>query len=146
MSFNPINILLADDDKDDCLLFQDVLDDLMLPTCLWIVRNGEELMTFLNKTPELPQILFLDLNMPRKNGFECLKEIKQNERLKDVPVIIFSTSFDPEIVNLLHKNGARFYIRKPEEFEALRKAIEQALFSIQNQQLKPSLDNFVIQA
>jgi CheY-like chemotaxis protein len=147
MSFNPVAILLADDDRDDCLLFGEVLDELPLATSLSIVNNGEELMTFLQKSTGLPDVLFLDLNMPRKNGFECLTEIKLDERLRALPVIIFSTSFDSEIVHLLHKHGAHFYIRKPEEFEALKKAIYQAVYSAtQAQSLKPSFDNFVIQS
>src|SRR5687767_4454358 len=110
-------ILLADDDKDDSMLFQDILDELPLSTHLTAVFNGEQLMQLLNNTKEqLPDILFLDLNMPRKNGFDCLLEIRQTERLQLLPVIIYSTSYEPEIVNLLHKYGAQFYIRKPNNF------------------------------
>ena len=87
-----VNILLADDDSDDCLFFKDVLDELNLPTLLTTVHNGEQLMEVLLKSTELPDILFLDLNMPRKNGFECLSAIKQTKKLNQVPVIIFSTS------------------------------------------------------
>ena len=87
------HILLADDDKDDCMLFKDALEELPLSTSLAIVHNGEQLMHFLNTqmaTP--PNVLFLDLNMPRKNGLECLTEIKLNKNLAQLPVIIFSTS------------------------------------------------------
>src|SRR5450432_1511942 len=79
------------------------------------------------ETNELPVVLFRDLNMPRKNGFECLLELKLNETLKQLPVIIFSTSFEQEVVNQLHKNGAQYYIRKPTEFSQLQKLIQLAL-------------------
>ena len=121
------HILLADDDKDDCLLFTDALNDLPLATQLTTVRHGEELMLLLHAKKELPDLLFLDLNMPRKNGFECLIEIKQSEKLRTIPVIIFSTSFEPDIVNLLYKNGARHYICKPNAFEQLVAVIHRAI-------------------
>jgi CheY-like chemotaxis protein len=121
------SILLADDDTDDCLLFTDALKDLPLATQLTTVRHGEELMSLLRATKEVPDLLFLDLNMPRKNGFECLTEIKQSEKLRTIPVIIFSTSFEPDIVNLLHKNGARHYICKPNTFEQLVEVIHRAI-------------------
>jgi CheY-like chemotaxis protein len=125
---HPRHILLADDDKDDNLLFQDVLEELLLATRLVTVHNGELLMKLLNDEKEpLPDILFLDLNMPRKNGFECLSEIKRTEKLKRLPVIIFSTSYEPEIVNRLYKSGAQYYIRKPNYFNQFKEVIYQAL-------------------
>jgi CheY-like chemotaxis protein len=128
ISLNTRQILLADDDKDDSMLFQDALDEIPLSTHLTTVFNGEQLIEYLNKTEEqLPDILFLDLNMPRKNGFACLSEIRRTEKLKLLPVIIFSTSYEPEIVNLLYKNGAQFYIRKPNNFTQLKKLIHLAL-------------------
>lgn len=128
ISLTTRHILLADDDKDDSMLFQDILDELPLSTHLTTVFDGEQLMQLLNKTKDyLPDILFLDLNMPRKNGFECLSEIRNNEKLKQLSVIIFSTSCQLEIVNLLYKNGAQFYIRKPNSFTQLKKLIYLAL-------------------
>jgi CheY-like chemotaxis protein len=143
-----IQLLLADDDKDDCDLFKEALDELLLPATLDIVHDGEQLMQLLGKqTAHLPQILFLDLNMPRKNGFECLSEIKQNDRLKDLPVVVFSTSFDPDIVNLLHANGAQFYISKPNEFEKLKEVIHMALSAVTEEgRSKPGRDNFVLKS
>lgn len=121
-------ILLADDDKDDCILFKDILEELPLSTRLITVFNGEQLMQLLNEpTERLPDILFLDLNMPRRNGFDCLSEIKQTEKLKSLPVVIFSTSYEAEVVNLLYKNGAQYYIRKPNSSAQLKKLIHQAL-------------------
>ena len=109
-------IILADDDLDDCMFFEEALNEFPLSIHLSIIHNGEKLMQhLLNKSEILPDLLFLDLNMPRKNGFECLAEIKQNEKLKHLPVIIISTSMVKDVVNLLYKNGALYFIRKPGE-------------------------------
>jgi CheY-like chemotaxis protein len=146
MNLKHLNILLADDDTDDCIFFKEALGELMLSTNLTTVNDGEQLMQLLtNETNELPHILFLDLNMPRKNGFECLSEIKQNEKLKELPVIIFSTSFEKEVVNLLYKNGAQYFIRKPSEFSQFKKIIQQSLVAISQKTIsQPSRENFVI--
>lgn len=120
------HILLADDDKDDCLLFKNALEELPISAKLTTVHNGEQLMHMLNNE-QLPDMLFLDLNMPRKNGFQCLSEIKQSEKLKRLPVIIYSTSFQKDIVNLLYKNGAQYYIRKPNEFSVIKELILHAI-------------------
>ena len=139
------HILLADDDKDDILIFGQILDELPLSTHLVTVSNGEQLMQLLNKQEPLPDILFLDLNMPRKNGVECLLEIKRTEKLKMLPVIFFSTSYEPETVNLVYKKGAQYYIRKPNSFEGFSKIIHQALtLTAQTDISQPSRDKFVL--
>ena len=128
MELRQLNVLLADDDIDDCLFFKKALTELPLPTQLTTVHNGEELMQILNQeTGQLPHVLFLDINMPRKNGFECLAEIKQSDRLKDVPVIMFSTSNSRDAMSNLFKTGADVYIRKPGNFEQLKELIHHAL-------------------
>lgn len=140
------HILLADDDQDDNILFQDILDELSLSTHLTTVSNGEQLMQFLNETKEqLPDVLFLDLNMPRKNGFDCLLEIKRSEKLKLLSVIIFSTSYDPEIVSLLYKNGAQYYIRKPNSYAKLKNDIHHALTLTEKSNIEyPLREKFVL--
>ncbi len=146
MSLDRLNILLADDDADDCLFFKKALAGLSLSTHLATVSDGEYLMCLLkNETHELPDVLFLDLNMPRKNGFECLLEIKLSSRLKLLPVIVFSTSFEQEVVNLLYQNGAQYFIRKPSEFSQYKKIILQTLIMIeQANTAQPARENFVI--
>jgi CheY-like chemotaxis protein len=128
MELKQLNVLLADDDIDDCNFFKKALIDLPLPTQLTTVHDGEELMQILNnETGQLPHVLFLDINMPRKNGFECLAEIKLSDRLKDVPVIMFSTSNSRDAMSSLFKTGADVYIRKPGNFEQLKELIHHAL-------------------
>lgn len=128
MAEKQLNILLADDDKDDCTFFEAALAALNLKTQLKTVNDGEKLMTYLSEnTHQLPDVLFLDLNMPRKNGFECLTELKDNERLKHIPVVIFSTSFPKAIIDRVFKMGANLYIRKPGDFGQLKQIIHNAL-------------------
>ncbi len=146
MKINPLNILLADDDKDDRLFFNMALEALTVPTELATVVDGEKLMDYLTENAEqLPDVLFLDLNMPRKNGFECLSEIKGHAQFKHLPVIIFSTSFEQEVVNLLYKNGARYFMRKPAEFSQLKKIIQQTVALItQEDSPLPTRESFVL--
>ena len=134
---SPLNILLADDDIDDRIFFEKALKEIPLATTLSMVHNGEQLMEYLAvHADSLPDILFLDLSMPRKTGFECLAEIKENEKLKALTVIMFTTSFtrgfdlEDNLKNTLLRMGATDYIRKPAEFEELKRVIHQALISV----------------
>ena len=146
MILKQLNILLADDDIDDCIFFKEALHELLLPTHLTTVHDGEQLMQLLtDETYELPHVLFLDLNMPRKNGFECLLEIMMSQRLNKLPTIIFSTSFEQQVVNLLYQNGAQYFIRKPSEFSQFKKIIHQSLTLIALGNItQPNKENFVL--
>ena len=140
-----LKILLADDDEDDCLFFKDAIDELAFGNSLVTVNDGEQLMQHLEVVyPDLPNALFLDLNMPRKNGYECLSEIKSNETLKNLPVIIFSTSYDVEKANQLYNTGANYYICKPHDFEELKKVIQQALQLVKKNNGQPTKENFYL--
>jgi len=146
MNLKRLNILLADDDTDDCIFFKEALGELLLSTSLTIVNDGEQLMQLLtNESSILPHVLFLDLNMPRKNGFECLAELKLSNKLKQLPVIVFSTSFEQEVVNQLYMSGAQYFIRKPSEFSQFKQIIELSLTLItKNTNYQPIRENFVI--
>ena len=76
---------------------------------------------------ELPHILFLDLNMPRKNGIDCLLEIKHSDNLKDIPVAIYSTSASEEDIEDTFVKGANVYIKKPSDFGTLKKILEEVI-------------------
>jgi CheY-like chemotaxis protein len=124
----PLHILLADDDIDDCNFFKNALNELPISTQLTIVNDGDKLMQLLtNETTELPHVLFLDINMPRKNGFECLSEIKASKKLNSLPVVMFSTSYSPDKINMLFKIGAHVYIHKPSDFKQLVQVINHAI-------------------
>ena len=145
-TFNAVtNILLADDDTDDCLLFKEALKGLNVSTELTVVYNGEQVMDHLHNTAELPHIIFLDLNMPRKNGMACLHEIKNDKKLKSIPVITLSTSFEQSVVSLLYKDGAQFYIRKPNEFDKLKELISLALkLTLADAPADKTTENFIL--
>ncbi len=140
------HLLLADDDLDDCTFFEDALEELPISATLLTVNDGVQLMNFLSaKFDSLPDALFLDLNMPRKSGFECLSEIKLTDNLKDLPVIIFSTSLDMEVVNLLYQQGAHYYVRKPGEYNKLKKVILEAVtLTSKNKLTQPTRDQFIL--
>lgn len=144
-----LQILLADDDLDDCLFFKEAVEELALDVTLTNVYDGEQLMQLLTKDEgahnfePLPYILFLDLNMPRKNGFECLNEIKKHPSLKNLPVVVISTSYEEEKANQLYKIGAQFYICKPSDFDELKKVIHKAMLLVQ-QKLQPTKENFLL--
>lgn len=145
--FSALNhILLADDDKEDCLFFKEALKELSIVTNLTMVHDGEQLMQLLTDASfELPQVLFLDLNMPRKNGFSCLEEIKGDDRLKSLPVIIFSTPCEQDVADQLFDFGAHLYICKPPDFVKLKNVIYQALLrSIIADMPKRAKDNFIL--
>ena len=138
-----INILLADDDYTDCLLFKDALEELPVTATLTIVHNGVELIEEISKQGS--NVLFLDLNMPRKNGFVSLGEIKRNTDLQDFPIIIFSTASDEATVNNVFRDAAHYYICKPPDFLQLKKVIYEALMLITQKNIRfPLKENFLI--
>lgn len=107
-------IALADDDEDDRLLFTDAFDELKISTKVQTFSDGSELMLYLNKDGViLPEILFLDLNMPKKNGLECLSEIKSNDKFSNMAIAIYSTSSSEEHIEQTFVNGANIYIKNP---------------------------------
>ena len=134
MNKKQLNIVLADDDADDCFFFEKALREISIATQLTSVNNGERLMDYLSKNSEqLPDVLFLDLNMPRKSGFECLTEITESSKLKDLYVVMFSTSYsfdrnyEQSMIDVLHRLGAQDYIRKPGDYVKLKELIHQSL-------------------
>lgn len=126
----PLHILLADDDESDRLLFTEAFSELKFNTIVSTVNDGFQLMERLhNKDSRLPDILFLDLNMPRKNGIECLKEIKSDEKLKDIFIAIYSTSDNEKDMDETFFNGANVYITKPNSFNTLKQVLEKAVMT-----------------
>ena len=123
-----INVLLADDDEDDRLFFKEAFGEIKIKTRVKTVNDGVELMNHLTGSGnELPHILFLDLNMPRKSGLECLLEIKLNDNLKDIPIAIYSTSASEEDIENTFVKGANVYIKKPSDFMTLKKILEEVI-------------------
>jgi CheY-like chemotaxis protein len=138
------HILLADDDEDDRALFSDALQEVYGKVRLTTAKNGVDLMRLLESWKgSLPDVIFLDLNMPLKNGFECLEEIKSEQRLKELPVVILSTSSQKETMDILFKKRASMYIRKPGTYPELKSAIEQTL-NVHLRNLANARENFIV--
>lgn len=112
-------ILMADDDDDDFLLAQKALKQSKLLNTLKRVKDGEELLEYLRGKDRRPGVVLLDLNMPRKDGREALKEIKGDPELCDIPVIIFTTSKAEEDIFKSYQLGVNSFITKPVTFESL---------------------------
>ncbi|MBB6001987.1 response regulator [Arcicella rosea] len=121
------NILIADDDDDDKFLVKSALEDCTSNTPVHFVENGVEVLEYLKNEGQFadkyafskPSVIILDLNMPKKDGRETLKEIKENPLFKKIPVIILTTSKAEEDVNLCYSYGANAYIVKPNSFTEL---------------------------
>jgi CheY-like chemotaxis protein len=123
-----LHILLADDDEDDRLFFKDAVEKVKRKTKITFLNDGEQLMEYLTKKDaNLPQVVFLDLNMPRKNGIECLREIRSHITLNDLSVAIYSTSSAEEDIEETFAQGANIYIRKPRDFGMLKKIMTEVL-------------------
>lgn len=124
MQQDSIRITLAEDDEDDRLFFADAFEELKINTIVNTLNNGRELLNYLEH-PEtiLPNIIFLDLNMPILNGMECLKEIKQNNKFNDIAIAIYSTSASDQDVENTFVLGANIYIKKPSNFNELKKIL-----------------------
>ncbi len=130
MEKEPLHILLADDDKSDRLLFTDAFAELKIDTIVNTVNDGVQLMEWLKmESNRLPHLIFLDLNMPRKNGMECLKEIKRIEKLKDISIAIYSTSENKKDIEETFHYGANVYITKPNSFNKLKNVLEKAVMT-----------------
>jgi CheY-like chemotaxis protein len=122
-------IYLADDDSDDRDFFADALLEADPAAILKQFQDGMYLMDglFTLSHINLPEFIFLDINMPRKSGLECLEEIRNHDNLKDVHVIMLSTSNDPENINKAFEMGATFYAVKPSSYEELKSVLEDLL-------------------
>jgi len=128
MENDALNILLADDDEDDRLFFKEALQELRVRTKVTLVNDGLQLMNYLNQPGiKLPNVVFLDLNMPLKSGMECLTEIRRNNRLRDLAIAIYSTSSSEEYIEEAFVKGANIYIKKPDDFSELKVILEQVI-------------------
>lgn len=122
----PIVILMADDDDDDYLLTKKALGESKLLNQLMRVQDGEELLDYLHRRGDYnelnaprPGVILLDLNMPRKDGREALKEIKSDENLRNIPVVVFTTSKAEEDIYKTYQLGVNSFITKPVTFDNL---------------------------
>jgi CheY-like chemotaxis protein len=143
MRNTPLTIFYTDDDVDDREFFKAALEDISSEAELTTQVSGNDLMHQLNHPPPAPSILFLDLNMPGKNGFEVLKEIREKEQTKDIPVVIFSTSDSDEAIRDTMTLGANLFVTKPSSFTTLKEIIRHSL-TIDWKTFLPSPEQFVL--
>ncbi len=130
MNTKLIEILLAEDNDDDVVLIEEAFVEAKIANCLHVVRDGQEAIWYLRQEGEYkdvsrPGLLLLDINMPKKNGFEVLKEIKADTALRRIPVIMLTTSNRDEDIIKSYDEGACTYIRKPVDFDRLKDVVKQ---------------------
>jgi CheY-like chemotaxis protein len=126
-------ILMVDDDPDDFFIVREILREKGFENDIRLCSDGEELMDYLMgsypdiETCKVPGVILLDLNMPKMDGRQTLVEIKENEALRYIPVIVLTTSTDPGDIDFCHRAGADAYIEKSQSFEALSAALSDTI-------------------
>ncbi len=121
------NLFLAEDDDEDIMFFTDIISDISPDIQITVAKNGIELMCLLKAEKQLPDFIFLDLNMPIKTGFECLKEIRSSEKWKAIKIVILTTSSQREQIKEVYKMGADLYLQKPNSYSTFRDTLSKCL-------------------
>ncbi|ANE53621.1 hypothetical protein SY85_19705 [Flavisolibacter tropicus] len=119
------SIIVADDDSDDRLFLEDVLHEVAPSKSVTSVKDGQELLSLFNHF--VPDFLFLDLEMPRKNGLECLKEIRNNPTTKELPIVVFSSTNREYNIDVAYEMGAHLFLSKPNSYDDLKLAMQTIL-------------------
>ncbi|MBS1593653.1 MAG: response regulator [Bacteroidetes bacterium] len=125
MTSKPIYVMLADDSPDEHFLFIHTVKGIDKSITISTAVNGEDLLNKLAGESNLPDIIFLDINMPFKNGKECLYDMRQDVRLRDIPVVIYSTSDEKSDVEETFALGADMYLKKPQDFIELEDILKE---------------------
>ncbi len=120
-------IFLAEDDSEDIEFFTDIVSDISPDILLSVAKNGIELMSLLERENQLPDFIFLDLNMPIKTGFECLKEIRSAEKWNAIKIVILTTSSQREQIKEVYKMGADLYLQKPNSYSTFKDTLSKCL-------------------
>lgn len=125
-----LNVVLAEDDKDYQEIFNNALTEVNIPTKLTVVSDGHELMQIL-QSPDSPayNIVVLDINMPKKDGIECLREIRLDKNLSNTFSVILTSSLDPLIKANAYDAGANLFLTKPEDFDEYVETVRKILTS-----------------
>jgi CheY-like chemotaxis protein len=145
LSKKSTTLLLADDDAGSREIFIEAIEQIAPHIKVNTVSNGKNLMTtLLSESQPLPDLIFLDLNMPLKTGRECLQEIRNNERLKEIPVIIYSTSSNDQHIDETYEDGANFYLIKPDSFNELKVIAKDVLSLDWIKPIWPGREKFVL--
>ncbi|RZJ65628.1 MAG: response regulator [Flavobacterium sp.] len=137
-------ILLTDDDADDRSVFSDAFAELKMSGELFMFSDGTQLMDYLRSCESAPGLLFLDLNMPMKSGFECIEEIRADERFSEIQIAVYSTSSSEKDIDSTFRKGANLYIKKPNDYNKLKTIINTVLKTDWSQRLGFSKENFLL--
>jgi CheY-like chemotaxis protein len=119
------SVVLAEDSLEHCFFFKKALQEVGPQTMFTAVHDGDRLMALLESY--LPEVLFLDLSMPCKNGVQCIKEIRQQSTYDSMPIIVFSVTADERTIQSAYRFGANLYLVKPDEYSLLRSALQNVL-------------------
>jgi CheY-like chemotaxis protein len=117
-------VFYADDDREDCELFREALQFVDPSITCITALDGREALAFLQHSKELPDYIFLDINMPVMDGKKCLIEIKKNPILKNIPVVMYSTTSDTNEIREYYKLGAHDFLIKPDNFNRLCESLD----------------------
>ncbi len=138
------HILLCDDDDDDRFFFKDAIREVDSSLLVKTVNNCEQLIRTLHDAENIPDLLFLDLNMPRIDGKQCLEQIRQNPKFEKLPVIIYSTSAHGTDIDETYAKGANLYLQKSSNFSTFKNIITEVLTSDRLNTKPPLKEKFVL--
>ncbi len=138
-----LTILIADDDPDDHFFVESAIREISKDAKITFAKNGQILLELVQTS--MPDLIFLDLNMPLLSGLDCLKELRTRSLLQQVPIIIYSTGAKDEHIDLAYTLGGNGYIQKPSSFAAIKTQLAQ-LFSLKHSELipQPDRENFYV--
>jgi CheY-like chemotaxis protein len=119
----PLRVLFVDDDTDESYLFNEALEHAGLFIELSRAKNGNDLLSYLNNEP-LPDLVFIDLNMPYKDGLEALTEIRKQQKFKELPLVIYSTTKNDIQIDSSYEHGANLFVVKPNNFDGMVQVVK----------------------
>ena len=139
-----LHVLFVDDDSDESYLFNEALEHAGLNIQLSRAADGNDLLSFLHKEAA-PDLVFMDINMPYKDGVEALTEIRKDPNFNDIPVVIYSTSNNKSRISACYANGANLFVIKPEDFDEMVQMVKKVCLIDWKNYTKPSLEQFVLE-
>jgi DNA-binding response OmpR family regulator len=137
------HVVIAEDDHDDFEMFSLAIQDLSLTVVIRRAENGEVLMQLLESN--MPDILFLDIALPRKDGKQCLREIRANKKYDLLPVVMYTSFHDPKSIEFSFREGANIFVIKPSSYKELKEILKR-IFAIEwkKSMYFPALPDFVL--
>lgn len=138
-----LNVLFVDDDTEESYLFNEALEHAHLNINLSRANDGNDLIHYLMNQPT-PDLVFMDINMPYKDGLEALTEIRSNPKFKSLPLIIYSTTKNEQSINACYEKGADMFVIKPDDFDELQQVVKKVLTHDWKNYRRISRESFVV--